>query len=52
VFVRRISIATAHYVAGVGYAGLGDKEKARAEFTAALAAAPDHLASKLSLERL
>ena len=44
--------ANAHYITGLGYAGLGENEKARAEFTAALAVAPDHLASKLALERL
>jgi tetratricopeptide (TPR) repeat protein len=44
--------ATAHYVAGLGYAGLGEIDEARVEFTAALAAAPDHLASKLALKRL
>jgi tetratricopeptide (TPR) repeat protein len=44
--------ANAHYLAGLGYAGLGENEKARAEFSAALAAAPDHLPSKLALEQL
>ena len=44
--------ANAHYLAGLGYAGLGENEKARAEFAAALTAAPDHIASKLALERL
>ena len=42
----------AHYVAGLGYAGLGEKEKARGEFAAALAAMPDHLGAKLALENL
>jgi tetratricopeptide (TPR) repeat protein len=42
-------IATAHYLAGLGHAGLGEKEKARAEFNAALAAAPDHLGAKTAL---
>ena len=45
-------IATAHYLTGLGYTGLGEKEKARSEFSAALAAAPDHLASKQALESL
>jgi len=44
--------ANAHYLAGLGYAGLGENEKARAEFSAALAAAPDHLPSKVALEQL
>ena len=47
----RMRTATAHYLAGLGDAGLGEKEKARAEFTAALAAAPDHLGAKLALDR-
>jgi tetratricopeptide (TPR) repeat protein len=42
-------VATTHYLAGLGYAGLGDKEKARAEFNAALAAQPDHLGAKIAL---
>jgi hypothetical protein len=42
----------AHYVAGLGYAGLGEKEKARGEFAAALAAMPDHLGAKLALGNL
>jgi tetratricopeptide (TPR) repeat protein len=44
--------ATAHYLTGLGYAGLGEKEKARAEFSAALAAAPDHLGAKIALAGL
>jgi len=45
-------VAAAHYVAGLGYAGLGDKEKARTEFGAVLAAVPDHLGAKIALARL
>ena len=48
----RGSTATAHYVPGLGYAGLDEKEKARKEFAAALASAPDHLGAKLALEQL
>jgi tetratricopeptide (TPR) repeat protein len=44
--------AAAHYVTGLGYAGLGEKDKARAEFTAALAAVPAHLGAKLALGQL
>jgi tetratricopeptide (TPR) repeat protein len=44
--------ANAHYITGLGYAGLGEKEKARAEFSAALAASPDHLGAKIALEQL
>jgi tetratricopeptide (TPR) repeat protein len=41
--------STARYLAGLGYSGLGEKEKARVEFTAALAASPDFLAAKTAL---
>ena len=44
--------ANAHYIIGLGHAGLGEKEKARAEFSAALAVAPDHLGAKIALEQL
>ena len=44
--------ANAHYITGLGYAGLGEKEKARAEFSVALAASPDHLGAKIALEQL
>jgi tetratricopeptide (TPR) repeat protein len=44
--------ANAHYITGLGWAGLGENKKASAEFSAALAAAPDHLASKLALEQI
>jgi tetratricopeptide (TPR) repeat protein len=44
--------ATAHYLIGLGSAGLGDKKTARREFNAALALAPDHLGAKLALEQL
>jgi tetratricopeptide (TPR) repeat protein len=44
--------ATAHYVAGLGYAGLDEKEKARKEFVAALVSSPDHLGAKLALDQL
>jgi Tfp pilus assembly protein PilF len=42
----------AHYVTGLGYAGLGDATKARVEFAAALAASPDDLDAKIALARL
>jgi tetratricopeptide (TPR) repeat protein len=41
--------ANAHYITGLGYAGLGENEKARVEFSAALAAEPDHLGAKTAL---
>jgi tetratricopeptide (TPR) repeat protein len=49
---QRSRQAAAHYAAGLGYAGLGEKEKARAEFSAALRTAPDHLGAKTALDRL
>jgi tetratricopeptide (TPR) repeat protein len=45
----RVRAATAHYVAGLGYSGLGQTVKARQEFGAALAASPDHLGARLAL---
>jgi tetratricopeptide (TPR) repeat protein len=48
----RMRTASAHYLAGLGHAGLGEKDLARAEFAAALAAAPDHLGAKLALGQL
>jgi tetratricopeptide (TPR) repeat protein len=44
--------ALAHYVAGLGHQGLGDKDNARTEFKRALAAAPDALGPKTELERM
>jgi hypothetical protein len=40
----------AHYVAGLGHAGLGEKDKAREEFNSALASSPDHLGARLALD--
>jgi tetratricopeptide (TPR) repeat protein len=48
----RAHIAMAHYIAGLGYTGLKEKDNARREFTAALAAQPDDLAAKLALDQL
>ncbi|HWA09745.1 MAG TPA: DUF5107 domain-containing protein [Opitutaceae bacterium] len=48
----RSRAAAAHYVSGLGYSGLGEKDKARAEFSAALASAPDLLGAKLALNQL
>lgn len=44
--------ALPHYISGLGYAGLGDKVKAREEFNAALALSPDHLNAKIALNQL
>jgi tetratricopeptide (TPR) repeat protein len=48
----RSGIATAHYYAGLGYAGLGNKTKAQEEFNAALAISPDYLSAKIELGQL
>jgi tetratricopeptide (TPR) repeat protein len=48
----RMRTASAHHLAGLGHAGLGEKDLARTEFAAALAAAPDHLGAKLALGQL
>ena len=48
----RSRAANAHYLIGLGYAGLGDKDKAREEFTLALQSSPDHLGAKTALNRL
>jgi tetratricopeptide (TPR) repeat protein len=45
-------IAMPHYIAGLGYEGLGDRNKAREEFTSALLASPDFLNAKIALDRL
>jgi tetratricopeptide (TPR) repeat protein len=50
--LARTRQATAHHLAGLGHAGLGDPAKAREQFTAALAAVPDHLGAKLALGEL
>ena len=44
--------AADHYAAGLGAAGLGQKDQARAELTAALAAVPDQLGARLELDQL
>ena len=45
-------IATNHYLAGLAYEGLGDKTKAKEEFTEALKINPGHIWSKVHLESL
>jgi tetratricopeptide (TPR) repeat protein len=44
--------AAGHYTSGLGYAGLGEADKARQEFNAALDLQPDNLAAKLELEKI
>lgn len=46
------NLAQAYYIAGLGYTGLGDKVKARAEFTQALILLPDYLNAKIALDQL
>lgn len=44
--------ATAHYISGLGYAGLGERDKARKEFDAALAASPDDINARIASNQL
>ncbi len=48
----RSSVAVAHYNAGLGYAGLGNRRKAIEEFNAALAVSPDYLNARIALGQL
>jgi tetratricopeptide (TPR) repeat protein len=43
---------TLHYIAGLGYTGLGDKTKAREEFNSALKLSPDFLSAKIALTHI
>jgi tetratricopeptide (TPR) repeat protein len=49
---ERARLAAAHYAAGLGYSGLEDKPKAKAELGKALEASPDHAGAKSALESL
>ena len=46
---KRSRQASAHYLAGLGYLGLGEKEEAKEQFNKALLAKPDHLGAKMTL---
>jgi Tfp pilus assembly protein PilF len=48
----RARVAAANYIAGLGRLGLGETEKARAHFSAALAVLPDDFGARLALEQL
>lgn len=48
----RDNTAMPHYLSGLGFTGLGNKNKAREEFNAALAASPDFLSAKIALDQL
>jgi hypothetical protein len=41
-----------HFNIGLGYSGLGNKEKARQEFINALNLMPDFLSAKIALDQL
>jgi tetratricopeptide (TPR) repeat protein len=49
---QRGRLAQAHYVSGLGYAGLEDTAAAKREFTRALELSPDHLGAKTALAQL
>ncbi|HUT47144.1 MAG TPA: tetratricopeptide repeat protein, partial [Sedimentisphaerales bacterium] len=49
---QRSRLADAHYMAGLGYLGLNEKDNARREFNQALEAGPDHLGAKTMLAQL
>jgi tetratricopeptide (TPR) repeat protein len=49
---QRSRLANAHYMAGLGYLGLKEKDKARREFNQALEASPDHLGAKTMLAQI
>ena len=49
---QRSRTAGAHYLAGLGYLGLGDKDKAKEELTLALQSSPDHLGAKTALGQI
>ena len=49
---QRSRLALAHCVAGLGYLGLGEKNKGKQELTQALQASPDHLSARAALAGL
>jgi tetratricopeptide (TPR) repeat protein len=42
--------ALAHFLAGLGHLGLGEQDKAKVEFQAALKARPDHLGARVAMQ--
>jgi tetratricopeptide (TPR) repeat protein len=46
---QRAQVADAHYLIGLGQLGLNNQDKARQEFSLALAASPDHYAAMQAL---
>jgi tetratricopeptide (TPR) repeat protein len=49
---REFTLASNHYQAGLAHLGLGDREKAKAEFQQALELNPGHVWSKALLDRI
>jgi tetratricopeptide (TPR) repeat protein len=49
---QKSPLADAHFIAGLGYVGLNQKDQARASFAQALIAKPDHLSAKLAASNL
>ncbi len=49
---QRSRLAMAHYLAGLGYLGLNDKEKTKQELNLSLQASPDHLGAKTALAEI
>ncbi len=49
---ERVRVANAHYIAGLGYLGLDQKDDAGKKFAAALQISPDHLGAKTKLAEL
>ena len=50
--ISNTNSALAHYNAGLGYSGLGNRAKAREEFNAALTLLPDYLDARIALDQL
>jgi tetratricopeptide (TPR) repeat protein len=49
---RRNQLAQSHYLAGLGYLGLNEKDKAQRELAQTLEVSPDHLGAKEAIARL
>ena len=47
---QRDRLSFAHYIAGLGHLGLGERDKAGQELTECLKSSPDHLGAKTALE--
>jgi tetratricopeptide (TPR) repeat protein len=49
---QRVTLASAHYLTGLGHLGLGQLEVARNQFESALDASPDHLGARMALSEM